>query len=45
MRRVAPHVDVLDIVEVNPLTDYRDMTSAVAARLVFDFLAANAARL
>jgi agmatinase len=45
VRRVAPYVDVLDIVEVNPLTDYRDMTSAVAARLVFDFLTANAARL
>ena len=45
VRSVAPLVDAMDIVEVNPLTDYRDMTSAVAARLVFDFLAANAARL
>jgi agmatinase len=45
VRQVAPFVDAMDIVEVNPLTDYRDMTSAVAARLVFDFLAANAARL
>jgi formiminoglutamase/agmatinase len=45
VRLVAPEVDAMDIVEVNPLTDYRDMTSAVAARLVFDFLAANAAKL
>jgi agmatinase len=45
VRRVAPQVDAMDIVEVNPLTDYRDVTSAVAARLVFDFLTANAARL
>lgn len=42
VRQVAPRVSAMDIVEVNPLTDVRDITSAVAARLVFEFLAANA---
>jgi len=41
VRRLAPSVDVMDIVEVNPLTDYRDVTSAVAARLVFDFICSS----
>ena len=42
VRHVAPFISAMDIVEVNPLTDHRDITSAVAARLVFEFLAANA---
>ncbi|MFT3984607.1 MAG: agmatinase family protein [Lachnospiraceae bacterium] len=38
---VAPYVDSVDIVEVNPMTDYRNMTSTVAAKLLFDYMAAN----
>ncbi|MDK2799845.1 MAG: hypothetical protein PWQ70_1464 [Clostridiales bacterium] len=41
VKELAPYVDAIDIVEVNPLTDYRDMTSTVAAKLIFDFIAAN----
>ncbi|WHH57929.1 agmatinase family protein [Petroclostridium sp. X23] len=41
IKELAPYVDAIDIVEVNPLTDYRNMTSTVAAKLVFDFIAAN----
>ena len=41
IKEVAPYVDVIDIVEVNPLTDYRNMTSTVAAKLLFDFISAN----
>lgn len=41
VRAVAPHVDVMDIVEVNPLTDTRRVTAAVAARLIFDFIVAR----
>ncbi|HWR05868.1 agmatinase family protein [Sporomusa sp.] len=41
VKKVAPYVDMIDIVEVNPLTDYNDMTSTVAARLVFDYIVAN----
>jgi len=41
VKEVAPYVDVIDIVEVNPLTDYRNMTSTVAAKLIFDFISAN----
>lgn len=39
VKKVAPYIDVIDIVEVNPLTDYRGMTSTVASKLVFDFIA------
>lgn len=43
VRAVAPYVDAVDIVEVNPLTDTHSMTSAVAARLVFDFIVSASA--
>lgn len=41
VKELAPYVDVIDIVEVNPLTDYRNMTSTVAAKLLFDFICTN----
>lgn len=41
LKKVAPFVDVIDIVEVNPLSDYNNMTSTVAAKLVFDYIVAN----
>ena len=37
----APYVDVIDFVEVNPMTDHRELTSHVCANLVLDYLAAN----
>src|SRR5439155_707090 len=36
-RMLASHCEGLSIVEVNPLTDTRDMTSILAANLAFDF--------
>lgn len=41
IKSVAPYVDVIDIVEVNPMTDYRDMTSIVASRVIFDYIISN----
>ncbi|QIB70374.1 agmatinase family protein [Aminipila butyrica] len=41
VKEVAPYVDVFDIVEVNPMTDYRNMTSTVAAKLIFDYIVTN----
>ncbi len=38
VRLVAPRVSVIDIVEVNPMMDFRGMTSAVAARIIMDFI-------
>lgn len=38
---VAPYIDALDIVEVNPLTDYNNMTSIVASKLIFDYIISN----
>ncbi|SHJ25857.1 formiminoglutamase [Dethiosulfatibacter aminovorans DSM 17477] len=40
VKKVAPYVDIIDIVEVNPMTDHRELTSTVAANLVLDFIAA-----
>lgn len=40
VRQVAPFVDVMDVVEVNPLTDQGESTASVAARIVFDFIVA-----
>ena len=37
----APYVDVIDFVEVNPMTDHRELTSHVCSNLVLDYLAAN----
>lgn len=36
--RFSPYVDFVDIVEVNPLFDLNDMTSAVAAKLLIDVI-------
>jgi len=41
IKQVAPYVDVIDIVEVNPMTDYRNMTSTVASKIIFDYIVAN----
>lgn len=41
MMAFAPYVDVVDFVEVNPMTDHRELTSHVCANLVLDYLAAN----
>lgn len=41
IKSVAPYVDVIDIVEVNPMTDYKDMTSIVAAKVIFDYIVSN----
>lgn len=41
VKAVAPYVDAVDIVEVNPMTDYRGMTSTVASKLIFDFIISN----
>jgi len=38
---VAPYIDALDIVEVNPMTDYNNMTSIVASKLLFDYAISN----
>lgn len=37
VRLLAPHCDGFAITEVNPMQDHRDMTSALAAYLVFTF--------
>ncbi len=37
----APYVDVIDFVEVNPMTDHRDLTSHVCASLILDYIAAS----
>ena len=41
IKSVAPYVDVMDIVEVNPMTDYRNMTSTVASTIIFDYIISN----
>ena len=38
IRYLAPYVDVIDIVEVNPMTDHRELTSHVAANLILDYI-------
>ncbi len=35
---IAPQVDCLDVVEVNPLFDLNDMTSSVASKLLMNFI-------
>jgi agmatinase len=41
MRVVAPHVDAMDIVEVNPLTDQQDATSGLAAQIIFTVISSR----
>ena len=38
IKYLAPYVDVIDIVEVNPMTDHRGLTSHVAANLILDYI-------
>ena len=38
IKYLAPYVDVIDIVEVNPMTDHRELTSHVAANLILDYI-------
>lgn len=38
IRAFAPHVDAIDFVEVNPMTDHRELTSHVAANLILDYI-------
>ena len=37
VRRLAPHCHGMAVTEVNPMTDVQDMTSTLAAYLVFTF--------
>lgn len=41
LQAFAPYADVVDFVEVNPMTDHRELTSHVCANLVLDYIAAN----
>lgn len=38
IRAFAPYVDAIDFVEVNPMTDHRELTSHVAANLILDYI-------
>jgi arginase family enzyme len=38
VHKLAPHVDCLDVVEVNPLFDLNDQTASVAAKLLMDVI-------
>jgi agmatinase len=40
IRAFAPYVDIIDIVEVNPMTDHRELTSHVAANLILEYISA-----
>ncbi|MDO8210246.1 arginase family protein [Conexibacter sp. CPCC 206217] len=42
VRRLAPHVDALDVAELNPMRDPLGVTAGIAARLVLDFAVARA---
>ncbi len=41
IKAFAPYVDIIDFVEVNPMTDHRELTSHVCANLVLDYIAAR----
>ena len=41
MRVVAPQVDAMDIVEVNPLVDQQDVTSGLAAQIIFTVISSR----
>jgi formiminoglutamase/agmatinase len=43
MRWLAPKVDAMDIVEVNPLLDQADATSGLAAQVIFTVISARVA--
>ena len=39
LRIFAPHASVIDYVEVNPMTDHRELTSHVCANLILEYVA------
>ncbi len=39
IKYLAPYVDAIDFVEVNPMTDHNELTSHVAANLILDYIA------
>ena len=39
IRIIAPKTAVIDYVEVNPMTDHRELTSHVCANLILEFIA------
>jgi len=41
MRVVSPHIDVMDIVEVNPMSDQLDATSGLAAQIIFTVISSR----
>ena len=41
IKACAPYVDIIDFVEVNPMTNHRELTSHVCANLVLDYIAAR----
>lgn len=43
LRQVAPHIGAMDVVEVNPLIDRQDVTSTLAAQIIFTVIAARVA--
>lgn len=45
IKRLAPYIDCIDFVEVNPMTDHRELTSHVCATLILDFIAGKIAAL
>lgn len=40
VRTFAPYVDIIDFVEVNPMTDHKNLTSHTAANLILDYISA-----
>ncbi len=41
MRIVAPHIDAMDIVEVNPMVDQQDVTSGLASQIIFTIISSR----
>lgn len=39
LRRIAPYAAAVDFVEVNPMTDHRELTSHVCANLILEYIA------
>ena len=43
MRVVAPRIEAMDLVEVNPMADQQDVTSGFAAQIIFTIISARVA--
>jgi formiminoglutamase/agmatinase len=41
MRAVAPRIEAMDIVEVNPMADRQDVTSGLAAQIIFTIISSR----